>query len=221
MKRKTCVYVSGTVRPPSPPSHLTPLPLFHAPPARHETAPLLRVGFVPPNLGAQTGDAERRAKGGTPPPLVPCPRLRANGGPSVTPRQRTAHRVRTQHPPLPCASPLCHLGATRRGCSNSAARSPLPFRPVVAALTAASPFASYGATRERRRFRGPDGGEAEWRGPPPLSRERGRAPISTRAGRVPPPSARGVHVTPPRRPSGGPTAARERYTLPSLWLLPQ
>ena len=63
-------------------------------------------------------------------------------------------------------------------------------------------------------------GEAEWRGPPPLSRERGRAPFSTRAGWVPPPSARGVRVTPPRRPSGGATVARERYALPSLWPLP-
>ena len=164
MKRKTCVYVSGTSSLTSAP-HLTPLPLFHTPPALHETAPLLHVEFAPPNLGAQMGDAERRAKGGTPPPSRAPPPFPCKRGPLVyAPTTHGSPGPHPASPPLPCASPLCHLGATRQGCSNSAARSPLPFPLVVAALTAASPFALYGATRERGRFGGPDGGRGRMEG---------------------------------------------------------
>ena len=163
MKRKICVYVSGTstLLPSShPPSSLPRVPLLDMKPP-----PSLRVGFAPPNLGAQTGDAERRALGGTPPPSRAPPPFTCKRGPlGYAP---TTHRSPGPHPaspPLPCASPLCHLGATRWGCSNSAARTPLLLRPVVGASTAASPFASYGTTRERGRFGGPDGGRGRMEG---------------------------------------------------------
>ena len=107
-------------------------------------------------------------------PLGPRPRLRANGGPSVTPRQRTAHQVRTQHPPPFLARPPCAILARRGGGAATVPHAPpssfarwLPPQPRLPHLLRMGRRVNGDASEGRMV------GEAEWRGPPPLSRERG------------------------------------------------